>query len=93
MKVLLLQLPIPQLTYGKQTGNIPLGAACLKQAAALMPDIHIEVLSERLVSYLGDAALIDLILSKKPDILGFTAYCWNVERSLYVARAVKKSRI
>ena len=28
--VLLLQLPLPQLNYGRRTGNIPLGAACLQ---------------------------------------------------------------
>ena len=33
VRVLLLQLPIPRHTFGLKTGNIPLGAACLKLAA------------------------------------------------------------
>lgn len=88
--VLLLQLPIPQLNYGKQTGNVPLGAACLKQAAEGLPGIHVDIFPESVASYLGDAALIELILSRKPDILGFSVYCWNAERSLFIAEAIKE---
>lgn len=90
VKVLLVQLPIPRLNYGKKTGNIPLGAACLKQAAdAALPGFDIEILPESVASYLGDSALIDLIVKKKPDVLGFTLFNWNVTRSLFVADTVK----
>lgn len=89
MEVLLLQLPIPQLNYGRQTGNIPLGAACLKLAAAAVPGVSIEILPESIVSYLADAPLIRLILSRRPDVIGFTVYCWNVRRSLYLAEKIK----
>lgn len=90
IKVLLVQLPIPRLNYGKKTGNIPLGAACLKQAAdASLKGFDIQILPESVASYLGDAALIDLIVDKKPDVLGFTVFNWNVARSLFVAAKVK----
>lgn len=82
--VLLIQLPIPQLNFGKQTGNIPLAAACLKQVAEGIPDVAVDILAESIASYLGDAALIQLILSMRPDIIGFSVYSWNVERSLYI---------
>jgi len=88
--VLLLQLPIPQLNYGRQTGNIPLGAACLKLAAAAVPGASIEILPESTVSYLADAPLLRLILSRRPDVIGFTVYCWNVRRSLYLADKIKE---
>ncbi|UCF91135.1 MAG: radical SAM protein, partial [Desulfobacterales bacterium] len=88
--VLLVQLPIPRLNYGRQTGNIPLGAACLKQAAAGVSDVQVDILPESVASYLGDGALVRLICDRQPDILGFTVYSWNVERSLYVARQVKR---
>lgn len=91
IQVLLVQLPIPRLNYGKKTGNIPLGAACLKQAAdAALTGFDIQILPESVASYLGDAALIDLIVKKKPDVLGFTLFNWNVARSLYVATQVKR---
>lgn len=88
--VLLIQLPIPKLNVGKKTGNIPLAAACLKQAASILPHVSVEILPERDASYLGDAALFDLIISRKPDILGFSVYNWNVERSIFHAEQAKK---
>lgn len=88
--VLLIQLPIPKLNLGKKTGNIPLAAACLKQAASALPHVSVDILPESQASYLGDAALHDLILEKKPDILGFTVYNWNVERSIFHAEQAKK---
>jgi radical SAM superfamily enzyme YgiQ (UPF0313 family) len=87
--VLLLQLPVPRLNYGVQTGNIPLGAACLKQTAAILPEVQVEILPESFVSYLGDAALMEILLDRKPDIVGFTVYCWNLGRSLYFAEKLK----
>ncbi|MGA1875391.1 MAG: B12-binding domain-containing radical SAM protein [bacterium] len=88
MKVSLLQLPIPQLPFGVKTGNIPLGGACLKLVSSGLPGV--EVLPESLVSYLGDEALIRYILDRKPDILGFSVYSWNVKRSLYLAQRLKE---
>jgi radical SAM superfamily enzyme YgiQ (UPF0313 family) len=90
LHVLLVQLPIPRLNFGKKTGNIPLGAACLKQAAMGLPGFDIEILPESVASYLGDAALKDLIIAKKPDILGFTLFNWNAERSLALCEEIKK---
>ena len=89
--VLLVQLPIPQINYGRQTGNIPLGAACLKQAAAALPDVQVDILPESVAAYMGDAALVRLIVSRKPDIVGFTVYNWNVERSLHIAACLKQA--
>lgn len=89
MKVLLLQLPIPQLNFGKQTGNVPLAAAWLKQATADVPGVQVEIVPESLASYLGDAALIAFLLARRPDIVGLTVYSWNARRSLFFARRLK----
>ena len=89
--VLLIQLPVPRLDYGVQTGNIPLGAAYLKQTAARVPQVQVDLLPQSIASYLGDAALIDIILDRRPDIVGFTVYCWNLERSLYFAKKIKEN--
>ena len=88
-RILLIQLPIPHLNFSKQTGNIPLGAAYLKQAAAEIPDVCVDIIPESIVSYLGDAALMRYILALKPDIVGFTGFSWNIERSLYLAATIK----
>jgi radical SAM superfamily enzyme YgiQ (UPF0313 family) len=89
--VLLLQLPVPRLNYGVQTGNIPLGAACLKQAARMVTEVQVDVLPESVASYLGDAALLEILLDRKPDIVGFTVYCWNLARSIYFAKKLKEN--
>jgi hypothetical protein len=88
-RVLLLQLPVPRLNYGVQTGNIPLGAACLKQTAGTLPEVQVDILPESVASYLGDAAIMEILLDRKPDIVGFTIYCWNLVRSLYFAEKLK----
>jgi Radical SAM superfamily/B12 binding domain len=90
-EALLVQLPIPRLDYGRQTGNIPLGAACLKQAATGIPNVQVALLPESVASYLGDAALLELLLSRKPDLVGFSVYSWNLERSLFMARRLKEA--
>ncbi|MEE9495982.1 MAG: B12-binding domain-containing radical SAM protein [Desulfobacterales bacterium] len=89
-RVLLLQLPVPRLNYGVQTGNIPLGAACLKQAAGILPEVQVDILPESVASYLGDAALMEILLGRKPDVVGFTIYCWNLARSLFFAEKLKE---
>ena len=89
--ILLIQLPVPHLNYGVQTGNIPLGAAYLKQAAARVSRAEIDILPQSTASYLGDAALIDIILERRPNIVGFTVYCWNLKRSLYLSKKLKEN--
>jgi radical SAM superfamily enzyme YgiQ (UPF0313 family) len=88
-RVLLIQLPIPQLNFGKQTGNIPLAAACLTMAAGAAGITGAEILPQRLATYLGDAALVDAIISRQPSVVGFSVYAWNVDRSLWIAERLK----
>lgn len=89
LRVLLLQLPIPQIYFGVRTGNVPLAAACLK--LSLPPDFpaHVEILPESLTSYLGDRALIDHIWEFRPDVAGFSVFNWNLWRSIDLARRLK----
>lgn len=90
LRVLLLQLPIPQINFGVRTANVPLAAACLKQS--LPPDFpaHVEILPESVVSYVCDSALIRRVLEFSPDVVGFSVFNWNLSRSLYVVRMLKE---
>ena len=89
--VLLLQLPIPRQNFGRKTGNISLGAACLKQSVQDLPGVQVDILPESLASYLGDAALLDLLKERRPGLFGFSVFSWNLERSLYFSEALKSA--
>ncbi len=91
MKVVLLQLPVQSHDYAYPMENVALGAGYLKAyaEAVLPPDVNIVLGPHGLVNYAGDQALIEWILGERPDVLGFSCYVWNVERSLAVARRVK----
>jgi hypothetical protein len=86
--VLLIQLPLPRLNYGRQTGNVPLAGACLKQAGAGLADV--ELVPESMAAYLADAALLEHIGCQQPEVIGFTVYSWNIRRCLYFARRLKQ---
>lgn len=89
-QVLLIQLPLPQLNFGHQTGNIPFAAACLKQTAQSIKNVKIEILPQSFASYLGDAAILNQVDRRRPEIIGFTVYLWNVQRTLHLARRIKQ---
>jgi hypothetical protein len=90
-RVLLTQLPIPRQNYGRKTGNIPLGAACLIQAARDIPGVQVDILPEDRAAYLGDAALLDRLQAAEAQVFGFTVFSWNLERSLYVSQKLKNA--
>jgi len=89
-KALLIQLPIPRLNLGLYTGNIPLAGACLKQAAGEVPGWQVQLLSETALSWAGDQAIVRDICDRRPDLVGFTVFAWNMDRSVFLARQIKE---
>ena len=93
--VLLVQLPIPPLGPRPIRGNVPLAAAYLKlyaESKGLGCDYAIDILPALDANTLGDNALVDGILQRDPWLVGFTCYVWNIERTLWLARALKRRR-
>jgi hypothetical protein len=91
--VLLVQLPIPPLGPEPIRGNVPLAAAYLKLFAdnlGLAHDYAIDVFPAALASSLGDQALAAALAARRPWLVGFTCYLWNVERTLWVAARLKQ---
>ncbi|MDR3639306.1 MAG: B12-binding domain-containing radical SAM protein [Isosphaeraceae bacterium] len=89
----LVQLPVPQPAAYAATGNVPLAAACLGVAArvhGLGDALALDVLAPEATDALGDTALADRIACDEPEFLGLSLYLWNVERSLHLAREVKR---
>ena len=89
--LLLFQLPVPQLGYRKQTGNVPLAAAYLKIVLMDYKNVNVEIIPESLISYCGDKYLINYLINKKPDVIGVTLYCWNLLRTKYIIKKLKES--
>jgi radical SAM superfamily enzyme YgiQ (UPF0313 family) len=93
--VLLVQLPIPPLGPAPVRGNVPLAAAYLKlfpQRKGLDDFYSIEIFPALQANALGDQALVEALAGRDPWLVGFTCYLWNIERTLWVARELKRRR-
>lgn len=92
LRVALLQLPVQEADYFYTEANIPLAAGYLaayqRTYAPSLAEIVIPDPSLQNVG--GDAALVQWILGGDFDIVGFTLYLWNRDRSLYLARQIRK---
>lgn len=92
-KVILIQLPEPQFSLQKKWGNVPLAAGYLKAMAmhnGLNDDIDIEILNAEDTNLSGDARLVNLIVAKSPNIVGWSTYVWNAKRVLHLSACIKK---
>lgn len=92
MKVALLQLPVQSHDYGYSLENIPFAAGYLKSSAgAWQPGRNeIEICPPAVASLGGDAAILDWIEGQKPEVVGFSCYLWNIERTLHLCREIKE---
>jgi hypothetical protein len=92
-KLRLVQLPVPPPAALAATGNVPLAAGCLgvaTQVHGLSDRLDVSVIPPSITDRHGDTALADLVAAEQPDYLGLSLYLWNVERSLHLAREVKR---
>jgi radical SAM superfamily enzyme YgiQ (UPF0313 family) len=72
---------------------VPLAAAYLKLFAeknGLGDYYDIEILPAVQANTLGDRALVEAIAGREPWLVGFTCYLWNIERTLWIARGLKR---
>ncbi len=93
--VVLVQLPIPPLGPDPIRGNVPLAAAYLalfarRHGVDSFYDIDIVPATE--ANTLGDQALVAALLERDPWMVGFTCYVWNIERTLWIARELKRRK-
>ncbi|MBL7196799.1 MAG: B12-binding domain-containing radical SAM protein [Candidatus Omnitrophica bacterium] len=86
LKVILVQLNGPSIT-----SIIPLAAGYLKAMvykAGLFKYVDIEILN-RDINFAGDSNIISYILERCPDVIGFSCYVWNQERTIYIINQIK----
>lgn len=93
-KLKLVQLPVPPPAAMAATGNVPLAAGSLAVSAKThgfdKKGLQIEVIEPVFTDIAGDTELADSIAKDEPAFLGLSLYLWNTERSLHIAREVKK---
>jgi Radical SAM superfamily/B12 binding domain len=89
----LVQLPVPPPAALASTGNVPLAAGSLGVSArvhGLVSRLSVDVVPPSVTDALGDALLAQVVSRDEPEFLGLSLYLWNVERSLHLAREVKR---
>jgi len=94
LKVLLLQplatefwLRSPVLSYNLAAGYLK----AMAEKEGLLEKVEIDILDARMQRGLpGTAALVNSIVAKSYDLLGFSVYSFNSLQSLYIASEVKK---
>lgn len=93
-KLLFIQLPIPRLKLLADDHNIPVAAYYLHaylQGQPIAEFIQSHVLDPVIQNYGSDETILRAIEAIAPDIIGFSLFCWNIERSLYLAKRLKAS--
>jgi sulfatase maturation enzyme AslB (radical SAM superfamily) len=90
----LVQLPVPQPAALASTGNVPLAAGYLAVSARVhgleAKGLSLEVVAPDITDAYGDTALADYVAADEPELVGLSLYLWNVERSLHLAREIKR---
>jgi len=74
-------------------GNVPLAGAYIKLWAArsgLDSFYDIQLVPTAEANALGDRALAAALAARKPWLVGFTCYLWNIERTLWIAQELKR---
>lgn len=92
-RVILVQLPIPPVGPQPIRGNVPLAAGYLALHArrtGLASGWDVEIFPPFLANLLSDEALARELADRRPDLVGFTTYLWNIDRSLWVARRLRE---
>jgi radical SAM superfamily enzyme YgiQ (UPF0313 family) len=93
-RVLLVQLPIPPSGLQPVRGNVPLAAGYLKlfaRRSGLEERFEIDIFPAALANGLSDRGLVEAILARGADLVGFTCYLWNIERSLWIAARLREA--
>jgi radical SAM superfamily enzyme YgiQ (UPF0313 family) len=93
MNILFIQLPVMEPNWDDAPANVPLAAgylAAYAESLGLLARSDWRLLSRELTEYGSDAAIIEHILQTEPDLVAFSLYAWNLERSLFIASMARE---
>ena len=91
MKVALIQLPLQSHDYVYSLENIPLAAGYLASyASARNVPADIIICPADISNLGGDAAILRWVEEIRPDMVGFSCYLWNVQRTLHLCSKIRQ---
>jgi len=93
MKVLFIQLPLQEPNWEDVPANVPLAAGYLTayaESVGLLDRSEWSILDEATMNYGSDSAVVAKIAENEPDLVCFSLYAWNLERSLHIATKARE---
>ncbi len=88
MKFLFVQLPVQNPDWDDSVANVPLAAGYLTayaESRGLLERSDWSILDENTMNFGSESAIIEAIAGQEPDLVSFSLYTWNLERSLFIA--------
>jgi radical SAM superfamily enzyme YgiQ (UPF0313 family) len=83
MKILFIQLPLIDHSYGYINGNIDYAPAVISSYIKKnFNDVICMTLPSVISNFCSDEIIVKYAVAEKPDIICFSSYLWNVERNL-----------
>jgi len=93
MKMIFVQLPVQDPDWDDAVANVPLAAGYLSayaESLGLLQRSEWSILDHDVVDYGSDSSIVEALVAEEPDIVAFSLYAWNLERSLYLAGKAKE---
>ncbi len=92
-KVLLTQFCIPSLDTLEYKSNVHLAAGYLVgYAKAQLPNTEFVITPRVYTDLLNENSFIEYALDQKPDLLVFSLYLWNIDKTLRIVKKIKALR-
>ena len=88
MKALFVQLPLQDPNGESAQSNIPLAAgylAAFAESRGLLSRFDWSILDRSTADFGSDSAVVEAIAASGAELVAFTLYAWNLDRSLHVA--------
>ena len=91
MKILFVQLPLIDHSFGYVNGNIDYAPAVISSFIKKnFKNITCYTLPSVISNFCSDEMIIKYAVSTSPDIICFTSYLWNIERNLQISEILRK---
>jgi radical SAM superfamily enzyme YgiQ (UPF0313 family) len=91
MKILFIQLPLIDHSYGYVNGNIDYAPAVISSYIKKnFNDILCLTLPSVLSNFCSDELITKYAAAESPDVICFTSYLWNVERNLRLSGMIRE---